>query len=94
MTEKVSCRFLCLLVLGLASPAEAEAPEQPLDEKFFETLKYRFVGPYRGGRVTAVTGIPEEPMTYFFGASGGGVWKRDDGGHTWEKVLFVLGKPE
>ena len=86
MTEKVSCLFLCLLVLGLASPAGAEAPEQPLDEKFFETLKYRFVGPYRGGRVTAVTGIPEEPMTYFFGASGGGVWKTDDGGHTWENI--------
>ena len=86
MTERVSCLFLCLLVLGLASPAEAEAPEQPLDPRFFETLKYRLVGPYRGGRVTAVTGISEEPLTYFFGASGGGVWKTDDGGHTWENI--------
>ena len=53
---------------------------------FFTTLKYRHVGPYRGGRVTAVTGIPEEPLTYFFGASGGGVWQKDDGGHTWKNI--------
>ena len=90
MTERAS--FLLpsflpfLLVLGLISAATAEVPEPPIDEKFFGSLKYRHVGPYRGGRVTAVTGIPEEPLTYFFGSSGGGVWRTDDGGHTWANI--------
>ena len=86
MTERVSCRLLVLLAVGLISPSRAEVPEPPIDEKFFGTLKYRHVGPYRGGRVTAVTGIPEEPLTYFFGATGGGVWQTDDGGHTWQNI--------
>ncbi len=72
MIKRAGGLLSSLLVLVPASWAGAEAPDPPVDEKFFETLKYRLAGPYRGGRVTAVTGVPEEPMTYFFGASGGG----------------------
>ena len=86
MIKRAGGLLSSLLVLVPASWAGAEAPDPPVDEKFFETLKYRLAGPYRGGRVTAVTGVPEEPMTYFFGASGGGVWKTDDGGHTWKNI--------
>ncbi len=46
-------------------------------------LKYRSIGPERGGRVTAVTGVPSEPNTFYFGSTGGGVWKTTDAGHTW-----------
>jgi photosystem II stability/assembly factor-like uncharacterized protein len=49
-------------------------------------LRYRLIGPYRGGRVTAVTGVPSEPFTFYMGSTGGGVWKTTDAGHTWNNV--------
>lgn len=52
----------------------------------FKALKYRTVGPERGGRVTSVTGTPMLPGTFYLGASGGGVWKSDDYGTTWKNV--------
>jgi len=52
----------------------------------FKALKYRTVGPERGGRVTTVTGTPMLPGTFYLGASGGGVWKSDDYGTSWNNV--------
>jgi photosystem II stability/assembly factor-like uncharacterized protein len=49
-------------------------------------VRYRSIGPFRGGRATAVAGIPSQPQTYFFGATGGGIWKTTDGGFTWLPV--------
>jgi photosystem II stability/assembly factor-like uncharacterized protein len=49
-------------------------------------MKYRLIGPYRGGRVTAVTGVPTQPLTYYMGSTGGGVWKTIDAGHNWVNV--------
>ena len=46
-------------------------------------LKYRMIGPERGGRVTAVTGVPSQPFTFYMGSTGGGVWKTIDAGHNW-----------
>lgn len=54
--------------------------------ELFEGLAYRNVGPTRGGRATAVTGIPDQPFTFFFGSTGGGVWKTDDAGTTWNNI--------
>ena len=52
----------------------------------FSTFKYRNLGPYRGGRVTAVAGIASEPATFYLGATGAGVWKTEDYGTTWRNV--------
>src|SRR6202171_5866288 len=49
-------------------------------------MKYRMIGPERGGRVTAVTGVPSQPFTFYMGSTGGGVWKTTDAGHTWANV--------
>jgi photosystem II stability/assembly factor-like uncharacterized protein len=49
-----------------------------------DRLEWRSVGPHRGGRVVAVAGDPVEPMTFYFGACAGGVWKTTDGGTTWD----------
>jgi photosystem II stability/assembly factor-like uncharacterized protein len=57
--------------------------------KEFELLKplqYRSIGPYRGGRSAAVTGVASQPFVYYYGATGGGVWKSTDGGINWESV--------
>ncbi len=59
-------------------PAAAKSP--------FEGMKYRLVGPFRGGRVLAVAGVPGEPDTYYFGAVAGGMWKTTDGGLNWKPL--------
>jgi photosystem II stability/assembly factor-like uncharacterized protein len=49
-------------------------------------LQWRLIGPFRGGRVTAVAGVVSQPLVYYFGATGGGVWKTTDGGIHWEPI--------
>ncbi|MGA7520913.1 MAG: hypothetical protein WBW84_00430 [Acidobacteriaceae bacterium] len=52
----------------------------------FKALTLRQIGPFRGGRVDAVEGVPGEPLVYYFGGTGGGVFKTTDGGHTWKPI--------
>ena len=52
----------------------------------FQALEWRSIGPYRGGRVPAVAGHPEQQFTYYFGATGGGVWKTTNGGNSWQNI--------
>jgi photosystem II stability/assembly factor-like uncharacterized protein len=56
------------------------------DPALWSGMKYRSIGPYRGGRVTAVTGVASDPLTYYMGSTGGGVWKTTDAGHNWVNV--------
>ena len=87
-------RSLALLPLAavLLAPAAAEAQRRAparaegYDSVFFGALEYRMVGPSRGGRVTAVTGVPSEPHTFYMGSTGGGVWKTTNAGITWQNV--------
>src|SRR6266436_4612081 len=51
-----------------------------------KVLQWRSIGPFRGGRVTAVTGVASQPMVFYFGGTGGGVWKTTDGGINWEPI--------
>jgi photosystem II stability/assembly factor-like uncharacterized protein len=76
------------LVLALVAPAgaRAAAPRPAVDPALFEGMKWREVGPYRGGRVATVTGLPGDRNTYYFGGTGGGAWKTADGGRTWKNV--------
>ena len=61
-------------------------PAAPVDPALLKGLQYRSIGPYRGGRVTAVAGVTSQPHVYYFGATGGGVWKTTDAGASWEPV--------
>ena len=65
-------------VVPAAKPAEPKSP--------FEGMKYRLVGPFRGGRVLAVAGVPGQDDTYYFGAVAGGMWKTTDGGLNWRPL--------
>ncbi len=73
---------LALAVLTVAGDLSAQA----VDEGMFADLEYRNVGPSRGGRVTAVAGHRSHPGTFYMGATGGGVWKTQDYGHTWHPI--------
>ncbi|MFW6140582.1 MAG: VPS10 domain-containing protein [Acidobacteriota bacterium] len=65
---------------------QAAQEAKKLDPSAYKAMQWRCIGPYRGGRVTAVAGIPSQPYTYYFGACGGGVWKTEDGGLSWEPI--------
>ncbi len=80
--------FSMLTATGAAGQSAA-APKEAKPKSFsglFEGLEFRTIGPFRGGRVTAVSGVRHDPRTFYFGASGGGVWKTTDGGSNWEVV--------
>ncbi|MEY8849374.1 glycosyl hydrolase [Psychroserpens sp. XS_ASV72] len=59
---------------------------QTFDSTQFSALEYRLLGPFRGGRSAAVTGVPDKPNLYYFGSTGGGIWKTMDGGRSWENI--------
>lgn len=81
-----------LFMSGFFSPSYAEKPQatrtgpKGFEASLFKDLAWREVGPYRGGRSAAVAGVPSQPLVYYFGGTGGGVWKTTDGGNTWKSV--------
>ena len=66
--------------------ARVAPPVDPLDQSQLAGLEWRSIGPYRGGRVTAVTGVPGQRNVYYFGGTGGGIWKSEDSGVSWRNV--------
>ena len=70
-----------------ADTGEVVLAEYPsVDASFLSALEWRFVGPYRGGRVPAVAGDADDPLVFYFGAAHGGVWKTTDAGGHWRNV--------
>ena len=82
---------LSVFVVLLAAAATGLAAETNDD---LNSMSYRLVGPFRGGRVTTVAGVPGDSMTYYMGSTGGGVWKTTDAGKTWFNVSDVTRRLE
>ena len=81
--------FLSIAFLSFQSNAQKKTTSVSgtnTDDVFFSKMKYRLVGPFRGGRSGAVTGSYENKNTFYFGATGGGVWKTTDGGSNWKNI--------
>ncbi|MFN2632832.1 MAG: WD40/YVTN/BNR-like repeat-containing protein, partial [Thermoanaerobaculia bacterium] len=78
-------RFLSVLcaVAALAGPA----PLQPPDPSLFSGMRWRLIGPFRGGRALSAAGVPGEPDHFYFGAVGGGVWETKNAGRTWAPIF-------
>ena len=87
------CLAVLLLAGGpaLAAPADgsgkAAAAAPPVNDSLFNAMKWRGIGPYRGGRAIAVTGVTGEPETFYFGGVAGGVWKTVNAGQTWTPIF-------
>jgi photosystem II stability/assembly factor-like uncharacterized protein len=76
-----------LLSIALPSAVAQKQPEKAgIDPALLGSLKYRPIGPFRGGRSAACIGVAGKPMQFYFGATGGGVWKTNDGGANWDCV--------
>ena len=96
--KKIKHFFCLLIILAIAAPAFSQkkkkndqqvvtlSGETAFDADLFKGLKFRNIGPFRGGRSVAVTGVLNDPMLYYMGSTGGGIWKTDDAGLTWENI--------
>jgi photosystem II stability/assembly factor-like uncharacterized protein len=78
--------FFSLLFLLLPTLAPSVLAEDTSSVSRLEGLEWRMIGPYRGGRVTTVAGVPGKPNLYYMGATGGGVWKTENAGTSWENL--------
>src|SRR5579875_1140094 len=76
----------CFVVPALA----ARAQTRTVDPSLYAGLRWRSIGPYRGGRTNAVAGVPGDGRVYYTGAVGGGVWRTTDAGRTWKPVMDAM----
>ena len=83
-TLAVRICFLLLVVTKVINPVVAQ--DTSADNSPFAGLRYRPIGPFRGGRSAAVTGVPGQPNLFYFGATGGGVWRSKDAGRSWQSI--------
>jgi photosystem II stability/assembly factor-like uncharacterized protein len=74
----------------LGSTAERPSLAPPVDTAIWKTFRWRSVGPDRGGRSIAASGVKGQPKVHYFGATGGGLWKTTDGGETWAPITDNL----
>ncbi len=77
--------FILLFLIAIAHCLSAQE-EQGDAETYFKSLKYRNIGPYRGGRSVTATGVIGDPLTYYMGTTGGGLWKTEDAGQHWNNI--------
>src|SRR4051812_19554427 len=68
-----------LAALSLAAP--------PIESSMYDCLRWRCIGPHRGGRTVGAAGIADQPNTFFIGVNNGGVWKTTDAGRTWIPIF-------
>ena len=73
------------LVAGYHLPSVSA--QQPYSQNLYSGLRWRLIGPFRGGRVNAVSGVPGQPNTFYYGSVGGGVWKSTNAGRTWTPIF-------
>jgi len=80
----------CLLLVGFTASSQrkskSSAPAPQFQEELYSSLKWRSIGPYRGDRAGTVTGVVGNRSLYYMGTAGGGVWKTEDAGNTWECI--------
>ena len=82
-------RLLLFASLGIAAFAAVPAPGRATSfpQSLYGDMRWRMIGPYRGGRTVAVTGVPGEPTLFYIAAVDGGIWKTTDVGNTWQPIF-------
>jgi photosystem II stability/assembly factor-like uncharacterized protein len=80
-------RFLTVLIIAVFHVLCVSIVAQQTDPSLYSGLRWRMIGPFRGGRVNAVSGVVGQPDTFYFGSVGGGVWKSANAGRTWTPIF-------
>ena len=76
-----------LIVFVIALILSGQLFSQPFSEKYFNSIKWRMIGPHRGGRTVGAVGVPQQPNVFYIGVNNGGVWKTTDFGRTWDPIF-------
>ncbi|HEY5164188.1 MAG TPA: glycoside hydrolase, partial [Terriglobales bacterium] len=79
--------LLLLVVLALTISAAAQTTTAPVSPNMYSGMRWRMIGPFRGGRALTAAGIAGDRDTYYFGSVGGGMWKTVNAGQTWTPVF-------
>ena len=86
MKTMLSALFALLFILPISAQKNKTEAPSTIDSVYLSSLTWRNIGPFRGGRSCAVTGVPNKPNLFYFGSTGGGVWRTTDAGNTWENI--------
>jgi photosystem II stability/assembly factor-like uncharacterized protein len=85
MVHSLLKKYLLLFVASF--PFINSVRSQPFDASYFQGLKWRMIGPHRGGRTVGAVGVPQQPNVFYIGVNNGGVWKTTDYGRTWKPIF-------
>ena len=80
--------FFSIQITNAQSRISKKQTTTSYSSELHESVQYRSIGPFRGGRSAAVVGVANQPKLFYFGATGGGVWKTTDGGITYKNISF------
>ena len=76
-----------LLTIVVIALSQQFAYTQNVDRSLYQSMRWRMIGPFRGGRTVGAVGIPSQPNTFYMGVNNGGVWKTNDAGRTWQPIF-------
>lgn len=86
-TVMLACLAVACVLGNTMKMSASPKATQESDRKLFQEMRWRLIGPYRAGRALGVTGVRGQPEVYYFGSVGGGVWKTNDAGRTWNPIF-------
>ena len=86
---KILFSIILFVFFGISAESQKKSNSKKVisyDENLYNSIQYRLVGPFRGGRAGTVAGVINNENLYYMGTAGGGVWKTEDAGNTWEPI--------
>ena len=86
MNRLLSIFIACLVSISIHGQEQADQPKLDDLNDYFKSVKWRNIGPFRGGRSVAASGVIGDPLTYYMGTTGGGLWKTSDAGQHWVNI--------